>query len=70
MSSKRKRYNAYRSSSDPLPQKRSRSRHLKAFSENIHENIPEAFFSRLRLKTSPTLLHWNLFKVTPAVIVT
>ena len=43
MSSKRKWYNAYRSSSDPLPPKRSRSRHLKALSENIQENVPEEF---------------------------
>ncbi len=39
-SKKRKRYNAYRSSSDPVPPKRSRSRHLKALSENIkYDNL-------------------------------
>ncbi len=37
-SKKRKRYNAYRSSSDPVPPKRSRSRHLKALSENIKDD--------------------------------
>jgi hypothetical protein len=53
MSSKRKRYNAYRSSSDPLPPKRSRSRHLKALSESIHENIPEAFFFSPEIENQP-----------------
>ncbi len=37
-SKKRKRYNAYRSSSDPVPPKHSRSRHLKALSENIKDD--------------------------------
>lgn len=38
-SRKRKRYNAYRSSSDPLPPIRSRSRHLKSLSENILQDV-------------------------------